>query len=369
MHAPSARTERILNRDLESATDREPWARRTVVLPWPPQWGACADGMTSSLVTAGVVRVAGVVALATPTLGRGAVTALVAVVGLLVGSFLNVVVYRVPRHLSVVQPRSFCPHCDTPLRSLDNIPLVSWVVLGGRCRKCRAPISIRYPLVELATGIVFAAVGWGLGPHWAVAGFCVLGATFVALVTVERDGLAPPLPVAVVGTSLATAARRGRRRGRSSLVPRPRRPRRGGRRHRHRGRPRPRAGRPPPPILVVGRVTGTASDRGGTRLAGTGLGGRGPRHRRVRLACGTDHPGREDFRAVRSGAGSGRSSPGRRRHGGHGGGRGRRDGNGDLSRRSGSEGVHKAAARGHDTEAFEHHLQVVGVGCGVHGLA
>jgi leader peptidase (prepilin peptidase)/N-methyltransferase len=88
---------------------------------------------------------------------------------------------------------------------VDNIPLVSWVVLGGRCRRCRAPISIRYPLVELATGVVFALVGWGLGPHWAVAGFCVLAATLVALVAIERDGLAPPLAIGVVGTALAVA--------------------------------------------------------------------------------------------------------------------------------------------------------------------
>jgi len=148
-------------------------------------------------------------AVATPlgavVVGRGAVTALVAVVGLLVGSFLNVVVYRVPRGLSVVEPRSFCPHCDTPVRSVDNIPVVSWVLLGGRCRQCRGRISVRYPLVELTTGIVFAAIGWGLGPHWAVPGFCVIAATLIALVAVERDGLPAPSSVAVIGTAVAGA--------------------------------------------------------------------------------------------------------------------------------------------------------------------
>jgi leader peptidase (prepilin peptidase)/N-methyltransferase len=128
------------------------------------------------------------------------------VTGLLVGSFLNVVIYRVPRGLSVVEPRSFCPHCTTPLRSVDNIPVVSWVVLRGRCRRCRGPISIRYPLVELATGIVFAATAWGLGPHWAVAGSCVLAATLIALVAIERDGLVPPISVAATGTVIAAAA-------------------------------------------------------------------------------------------------------------------------------------------------------------------
>jgi leader peptidase (prepilin peptidase) / N-methyltransferase len=137
--------------------------------------------------------------------GRWEVTAFAAVVGVIVGSFLNVVVYRVPRHLSVVEPRSFCPHCDTPVRPVDNVPVVSWVLLGGRCHHCREPISMRYPLVELATAALFAALGWGLGPHWAVPGFCVLAATLVALVAVERDGLAPPLSVAAIGTVIGTA--------------------------------------------------------------------------------------------------------------------------------------------------------------------
>lgn len=131
-----------------------------------------------------------------------AVTGFVAIVGLLFGSFLNVVIYRVPRRLSVVKPRSFCPRCETPVRALDNIPVLSWLMLRGRCHQCRGPISIRYPLVELGTAVVFAAIGWGLGPHWAVAGFCVLAATLVALVAIEADGLNPPLSAAAVGTAI-----------------------------------------------------------------------------------------------------------------------------------------------------------------------
>jgi leader peptidase (prepilin peptidase)/N-methyltransferase len=91
------------------------------------------------------------------------------------------------------------------VRPVDNIPVVSWVLLRGRCRHCRRPISVRYPLVELGTGVVFAGVGWGFGAHWAVAGYCVLGATLVALVAIERDGLAPTPSVAVVGTAIAVA--------------------------------------------------------------------------------------------------------------------------------------------------------------------
>lgn len=81
-----------------------------------------------------------------------------AALGLAVGSFLNVVIHRVPQGLSIVRPPSRCPSCGTTLAARDNIPLLSWVVLRGRCRTCGAPISVRYPLVELATGVVFAAM-------------------------------------------------------------------------------------------------------------------------------------------------------------------------------------------------------------------
>lgn len=79
--------------------------------------------------------------------------------GLCVGSFLNVVIYRLPRELSIRQPRwSFCPACGTTLRWYDNIPLASWLLLRGRCRACQAPISVRYPLVEALTGLAFVLV-------------------------------------------------------------------------------------------------------------------------------------------------------------------------------------------------------------------
>lgn len=78
--------------------------------------------------------------------------------GLLIGSFLNVVIHRVPAGISVVRPGSACPQCHAAIRSFDNVPVVSWLVLGGRCRDCHAPISARYPLVELSTGLLFAMV-------------------------------------------------------------------------------------------------------------------------------------------------------------------------------------------------------------------
>jgi leader peptidase (prepilin peptidase)/N-methyltransferase len=80
------------------------------------------------------------------------------VVGLAVGSFLNVVLYRVPRRESIVRPRSRCPGCHMPLADRDNVPVVSWLLLRGRCRTCAMPISVRYPLVEAATAAAFGAM-------------------------------------------------------------------------------------------------------------------------------------------------------------------------------------------------------------------
>ncbi|MES2093717.1 MAG: prepilin peptidase [Actinomycetota bacterium] len=90
--------------------------------------------------------------------------ALAAVLGLLLGSFLNVVVYRVPIGKSIVTPPSACPHCENEIRPYDNIPVLSWLLLRGKCRDCAAPISARYPLVELATAASFALIALGFAP-------------------------------------------------------------------------------------------------------------------------------------------------------------------------------------------------------------
>lgn len=76
------------------------------------------------------------------------------VFGAIIGSFLNVVAYRLPRHESLITPASHCPRCDTPVKPYDNIPVLSWLLLRGHCRSCGEPISVRYPLVELATGLL-----------------------------------------------------------------------------------------------------------------------------------------------------------------------------------------------------------------------
>ena len=100
--------------------------------------------------------------------------------GAVVGSFLNVLIYRLPREISVVKtPPSSCPSCSTPIKWIDNIPLFSWLILRGRCRHCRESISIRYPLVELTAGLlaVAAVARWGI----TVTGFEVLIFSWVSL--------------------------------------------------------------------------------------------------------------------------------------------------------------------------------------------
>ena len=107
---------------------------------------------------------------------------LAALFGLLIGSFLNVCIYRLPRDLSVVGPRSFCPECDLPIAWFDNVPLLSYALLAGRCRRCGHRIPVRYPVVELLTGVLFFCAFWFLGPTLAAAKLCVFAAIMIALI-------------------------------------------------------------------------------------------------------------------------------------------------------------------------------------------
>jgi leader peptidase (prepilin peptidase) / N-methyltransferase len=103
---------------------------------------------------------------------------LAALGGLIIGSFLNVVVYRLPRGESLAHPPSRCPSCGAPVKPYDNIPVLSWLLLRGRCRSCGAPISARYPAVEALTGALYALVTWA---RWDDASGIALG---IVLVTV-----------------------------------------------------------------------------------------------------------------------------------------------------------------------------------------
>ncbi len=107
--------------------------------------------------------------------------------GLIVGSFLNVVAHRVPAGRSVVRPGSTCPACGAPVRPRDNVPVLSWFVLRGRCRDCGSAISARYPMVEAATGITFAAAALVLGAVWVLPAYWWFASVGIALVLTDLD--------------------------------------------------------------------------------------------------------------------------------------------------------------------------------------
>ena len=136
-----------------------------------------------------------------------------ALLGLLVGSFLNVVVWRVPRGESVVRPPSACPACGTPVRPRDNVPVVSWLLLRRRCRDCGAPISARYPLVELSTAVLFAVMAERFGLDPVLPAFLYLAAVGLALALIDLDCKRLPnaltLPSYVVVPLLLAAAALG----------------------------------------------------------------------------------------------------------------------------------------------------------------
>jgi leader peptidase (prepilin peptidase)/N-methyltransferase len=146
----------------------------------------------------------------------GVLIGLCAVLGLVVGSFLNVVIYRVPRNESIVTPRSACPVCGSPVRERDNIPVVSWLVLRGRCRDCQARISIRYPLVELACGGLFAGAAARFGYQWDLPAYLALFGGLLALscIDVERmilpKKIVYPLTVLVAALLLLAAVETGK---------------------------------------------------------------------------------------------------------------------------------------------------------------
>ncbi len=115
------------------------------------------------------------------------VAAISGVYGLVIGSFLNVVIWRIPRKESIVRPPSHCPGCDGKIANRDNVPVVSWLLLRGRCRNCGTAISVRYPFVELLTAILFAAVGARFAHSWALPAYLVLAGFLVALSAIDLE--------------------------------------------------------------------------------------------------------------------------------------------------------------------------------------
>jgi leader peptidase (prepilin peptidase)/N-methyltransferase len=129
--------------------------------------------------------------------------------GLLVGSFLNVVIHRLPKMmeadwhgqcaelrgeelpavapLTLATPRSRCPHCGHQITALENIPIISWLMLRGKCSECAAPISLRYPVVEAVTGLLTAYAAWHFGFGWAAAGAILFIWAMIALTGIDFD--------------------------------------------------------------------------------------------------------------------------------------------------------------------------------------
>jgi len=126
--------------------------------------------------------------------------------GLVVGSFLNVVIHRVPLGLSIVSPRSRCPGCETQIAAWDNVPILSYLILRGACRHCGAHISIRYPLVELLTGLLFVAMAWRFGPTLEALMFMIFSAGLVVAAAVDIDHQIIPDEVSLGGLALGLIA-------------------------------------------------------------------------------------------------------------------------------------------------------------------
>lgn len=128
-----------------------------------------------------------------------------AILGLLVGSFLNVVIYRVPLGLSVVLPSSYCPKCHVPILARDNIPIASWVRLRGRCRNCNEHISAQYMAVETACGVLFALTAARVGTHLDLLAFFVLLASLLALSLIDLQHLILPRKIIYVSLAIVLA--------------------------------------------------------------------------------------------------------------------------------------------------------------------
>lgn len=127
--------------------------------------------------------------------------------GLAVGSFLNVVIYRVPRRMSIVRPRSHCPHCGAPIRWRDNIPLLSFLLLKGRCRACHHPISWLYPAVEAGTALGFALLAWEHGWSWDLVPDAVFMSALIALAVIDARHRLLPDAITYPGFVLAVGLR------------------------------------------------------------------------------------------------------------------------------------------------------------------
>ena len=129
-------------------------------------------------------------------------TAFAAAFGALAGSFLNVCIYRLPLGKSVVWPASACPHCGRLLSWYENVPVVSWLLLRGRCRTCRAPIGIRYPVIEALTAAMFGLAWWYYGPSVLLASRLVFGCALIVLFAIDLEHHLLPNAITLPGIAI-----------------------------------------------------------------------------------------------------------------------------------------------------------------------
>ncbi len=125
--------------------------------------------------------------------------------GLVIGSFLNVCIYRIPRNLSIVFPSSKCPKCGAEIKAIDNIPLISYILLRGRCRSCKETISIRYPLVELLNGLCYVLVLWRYGLSPTAIVFMAYMSALIVITFVDIDFQIIPDVITIPGAFICLA--------------------------------------------------------------------------------------------------------------------------------------------------------------------
>ena len=135
------------------------------------------------------------------------VAAFTGILGAIIGSFLNVVIHRIPLEQSIVFPNSACPSCRTPLRAYDNIPILSYLILRGRCRSCRNSISIRYPVVEALTALLFIAVAVRDGLSYALPFDLAFVAALIALIFIDAEHMILPNVITYPGIIFAVLTR------------------------------------------------------------------------------------------------------------------------------------------------------------------
>lgn len=125
--------------------------------------------------------------------------------GATLGSFLNVVIHRLPAGRSLVRPGSHCPACGTPIAAWANVPILSWLLLRGRCHTCRAPISVRYPLVEITTALLFTALLLKWGPSIRLLAYGVAGAALIAVAFIDGEHKIIPDGITLPGIPIGLA--------------------------------------------------------------------------------------------------------------------------------------------------------------------